>query len=204
MIDLHTWGTPNGHKVSVMLEEVGLPYRVVPVSLGDGAQHRAEFLAISPNARIPAIVDQDAEGGPLSIFESGAILIYLAEKTGRFLPTAVRPRAETMQWLMFQMGNIGPMMGQANWFANTATEKVPMAIERYINESIRLIGVLNTGLAGREYLAGEYGIADMATYPWIAAAWPLLGGEQFPDVKTWIDRVAARPAVQRGMQVPAA
>jgi glutathione S-transferase len=109
-----------------------------------------------------------------------------------------------MQWLMFQMGNIGPMMGQANWFANTATEKVPMAIERYINESIRLIGVLNTGLADREYLAGEYGIADMATYPWIAAAWPLLGGDQFPWVKTWIDRVAARPAVQRGMQVPAA
>jgi GST-like protein len=203
MIDLHTWRTPNGRKVSVMLEEVGLPYRVVPVDLGEGAQHHPDFLAVNPNARIPAIVDHDAEGGPLSIFESGAILVYLAEKTGRFLPTAVRPRAEAMQWLMFQMSGIGPMMGQANWFANTATEKVPMASERYINESIRLIGVLNTGLANREYLAGEYGIADMATYPWIAAAWPLLGGDQFPHVKGWLDRVAARPAVGRGMQVPA-
>jgi GST-like protein len=203
MIDLHTWRTPNGRKVSVMLEEVALPYRVVPVDLGEGAQHRPEFLAVNPNARVPAIVDHDAEGGPLSIFESGAILIYLAEKTGRFLPTAVRPRAAAMQWLMFQMGGVGPMMGQANWFANTATEKVPMAIERYINESIRLIGVLNVGLADRSYLAGDYGIADMATYPWIAIAWPLLGGDQFPHVKAWLDRVGARPAVQRGMQVPA-
>ena len=203
MLDLYTWRTPNGRKVSVMLEELGLPYRVVSVNLGEGEQHEPEFLAINPNGRIPALVDHDAEGGPLSIIESGAILVYLAEKTGRFLPTAVRARSEAMQWLMFQMGGVGPMLGQANWFANTATEKVPMAIERYITESVRLLGVLDARLESREYLADEYSIADMATYPWIAAAWPVLGSEKLGGVGSWLDRLAARPAVERGMNVPA-
>lgn len=202
MIDLHTWKTPNGRKVSVFLEEAGLPYRVVPVNLGEGAQHAPEFLALNPNGRIPAIVDHDAPGGPLAVFESGAILIYLAEKTGRFLPTEPRARADALAWLMFQMAGVGPMMGQASWFANSAPEPAPLALERYVNESRRLMTVLDGRLADRVYLAGEYGIADMATFPWIDAAWPLLGGDAMPHLGAWRERVGARPAVRRGMQVP--
>jgi GST-like protein len=209
MIDFYTWTTPNGRKVSIMLEEAGLPYQVKPVNLREQQQFASEFTALNPNQRIPVIVDHEAEGGPLTIIESGAILIHLAEKTGRFLARGGHARSEAIQWLMFQMGGIGPMMGQANYFANTAEEKLPFAIQRYINESVRLIGVLNTRLDGRQFLAGEYSIADMATYPWVAAGWsvfkmmmPEKVGE-FGSVQRWLDTMAARPAVQRGMQVPA-
>jgi len=209
MIDLYTWKTPNGRKASIMLEEVGLPYRVVPVDLGAGAQHAPEFLALNPNGRIPVIVDQDVPGGPLTVIESGAILVHLAEKTGRLLPTGVRERSETMQWLMFQMAGIGPMLGQASWFANSAPEKIPYAIERYVNESARLFGVLDVRLGEREFLAGAYSIADIATYPWVAVAWPIFTA-MMPDtvgklgrLAAWLERVAARPAVARGMSVPA-
>lgn len=210
MIDLYTWTTPNGRKVSIMLEETALPYRVVPVNLRDGAQHDDAFRALNPNARIPVIVDHDAPGGPLTIFESGAILIYLSEQTGKFLPTELRRRTAVIQWLMFQMGGIGPMMGQASHFASQAPEKIPYAIKRYIDESVRLIGVMNVRLADHEYLGGDYSIADMATYPWVAAGWPVFKN-MMPDeigkyagVQRWLDAVAARPTVQRGMQVPQA
>jgi GST-like protein len=209
MIDLYTWKTPNGRKVSIMLEEVGLPYRVVPVDLSAGAQHAAEFLALNPNGRIPVIVDQDAPGGPLTVIESGAILVHLAERTGRLFPTDVRARSETLQWLMFQMAGIGPMLGQASWFANSAPEKIPYAIQRYVNESARLFGVLDVRLAGRDFLAGSYSIADVATYPWVAVAWPIFTA-MMPEtvgklgrLAAWLERVAARPAVARGMNVPA-
>jgi GST-like protein len=209
MIDLYTWKTPNGRKASIMLEEVGLPYRVVPIDIGQQQQHAPSFVALNPNARIPVIVDQDASGGPLTVIESGAILVYLAEKTGQLLPTGVRGRSEAMQWLMFQMSGVGPMLGQANWFANTAPEKIPLAIQRYMNESARLMGVLDARLTGRDYLAGEYSIADVATYPWIAVAWPIFIA-MLPDsvgtlarLSGWLERVAARPAVQKGMVVPA-
>jgi GST-like protein len=209
MIDLYTWKTPNGRKASIMLEEIGLPYRVVPVDLGSGAQHGPQFVALNPNGRIPVLVDQDAPGGPLTIIESGAILLYLAEKTGLLVPSDVRGRSETMQWLMFQMAGIGPMLGQANWFANSAPEKIPYAIQRYVNESARLFGVLDVRLAGREYLAGSYSIADVATYPWVAVAWPIFTA-MMPDtvgklgqLAAWLERVGARPAVERGMNVPA-
>ena len=209
MIDLYTWKTPNGRKASIMLEEIGLPYRVVPVDLGSGAQHGPQFVALNPNGRIPVLVDQDAPGGPLAIIESGAILMYLAEKTGLLVPSDVRGRSETMQWLMFQMAGIGPMLGQANWFANSAPEKIPYAIQRYVNESARLFGVLDVRLAGREYLAGSYSIADIATYPWVAVAWPIFTA-MMPDtvgklgqLAAWLERLGARPAVERGMNVPA-
>ena len=209
MIDLYTWSTPNGRKVSIMLEEVGLPYRVHAVNLRDGQQHSEHFRAINPNERIPAIVDQDADGGPLTVFESGAILIYLAEKTGRLLPQETRARTRALQWLMFQMSGIGPMLGQAGHFANQAAEKIPYAIKRYTDESLRLMAVLDRRLADREYLAGEYSIADVASYPWVIAAWPLfksmppeLAGP-LDHVDAWLARIGARPAVQRGMKVPA-
>jgi len=208
MIDLYTWSTPNGRKISIMLEEAALPYKVTAVNLAAGEQHAPAFLALNPNGRIPVIVDHDVEGGPYPIIESGAILIHLAEKTGRFLPREVRARGDVLQWLMFQMGGIGPMLGQANYFVNTATEKIPFAIERYINESVRLLGVLNTRLEGREFLADGYSIADMATYPWVAAAWPALRSimpervGEFGRVARWLDTVGARPAVERGMRVP--
>lgn len=209
MIDLYTWKTPNGRKVSIMLEEIGLPYRVVPVDLGEGAQNAAGFLALNPNGRIPVIVDREAPGGPLTVIESGAILIYLAEKTGRLLPTEGRDRSETLQWLMFQMAGIGPMLGQANWFANAAPEKVPLAIHRYVNESARLMGVLDVRLTGRDHLAGAYSIADVATYPWVAIAWPIFTAMmpetvgRLGQLSAWLARVGARPAVERGMNVPA-
>ena len=208
MIDLYTWTTPNGRKISIMLEETGVPYRVVPVDLEKQHQQQAAFTAINPNQKIPAIVDHDVPGGPLTIFESGAILVHLAEKTGQLLPRDVRGRATVMQWLMYQMSHVGPIIGQVGHFVNQAPEKIPYAIQRFVNESVRIIGVLNTGLAGHEYLAGDYSIADIATYPWVVAAWgpfqsmmPEKVGE-LGDVKRWLDTVGARPAVQRGMKVP--
>lgn len=209
MIDLYTWTTPNGRKVSIMLEETGLPYRVHPVNLPEGEQRNESFRAINPNQRIPAIVDHDLGGTPLTVFESGAILIYLAEKTNQFLPTEVRSRSRAMQWLMFQMSGIGPMLGQANHFASQASEKIPYAIQRYFDESLRLIQVIDHRLSEHDYLAGDYSIADMATYPWVAAAWPVfksLPPERsgpMEHVGRWLERVGEREAVQRGMKVPA-
>ncbi len=207
-IDLYTWTTPNGRKISIMLEEIGLPYKVITVDLGKQQQFEAAFTAVTPNQKIPAIVDHDVRGGPLSIFESGAILIHLAEKTGKLLATDVRRRATTMQWLMFQMSHVGPIIGQAGHFSNQAPEKIPYAIQRFVAESLRIVGVLDQGLRGHEYLAGEYSIADIATYPWVVAAWEPFGrmmpekvGEMM-QVQAWLDRMAARPAVQRGMAVP--
>ncbi|MFN7085166.1 MAG: glutathione S-transferase N-terminal domain-containing protein [Burkholderiales bacterium] len=206
MIDLHTWTTPNGRKVSIMLEECGLPYKVHPVNIGKGEQLRPEFIAISPNGRIPAIVDPDGpDGKPYAMMESGAILVYLAGKSGRFLPHAVRGRYDALQWLMFQMGGVGPMFGQAHHFLRAAREMVPYAIERYVAETRRLYGVLNDRLAHRDYLADEYSIADIATYPWVARhEWHKTDLDEFPHVKRWFDAISARPAVRRGMNVPAA
>lgn len=205
MIDLYTWPTPNGHKIHIMLEEVGLPYRVIPVNIGKGEQFRPEFLAITPNHRIPAIVDPEGPGGaPFSLFESGAILIYLAEKTGSPLwPADPATRYRCLQWLMFQMGGVGPMFGQYNHFAAYAPEKIPYAITRYANEVQRLHRVLDKRLSESAYLAGEeYSIADIATFPWIRN--PDRRGinlEDYPALKRWHDAIAARPAVQRGVAV---
>ena len=203
MIDLYTWISPNGRKVSIALEELGLPYTVKLVNLDKDEQFKPEYLAINPNNKIPAIVDLDVPGG-LTVFESGAILIYLAEKTGRLLPSDSVRKAEVMQWLMFQMGGAGPMFGQLHFFANRASQKVPMAIERYRNETARLLGVLNKHLSSRDYVAREYSIADIALYPWvekIRLGFPELYGS-LPGVVQWLTRVGARPAVQRGMNVP--
>ena len=205
MIDLYTWSTPNGRKISIMLEECGLPYRVHPVDITKGEQFHEDFLRLNPNAKIPVIVDEEGpDGAPFSLFESGAILIYLAEKTGRFLPVNPRARHLTLQWLMFQMGSIGPMFGQAHHFLRFAPEKVPYAIERYTREVRRLYGVLETRLAQASHLAGdEYTIADIATYPWVARhEWHAIDLADFPHVREWFERLGARPAVQRGMAVP--
>ncbi|WP_407950865.1 glutathione S-transferase N-terminal domain-containing protein [Parvibaculum sp.] len=208
MIDLYTWTTPNGRKVSIMLEETGLPYEVHLVDIGKDEQFAPSFLKVSPNNRIPAIVDRDADAGPVSVFESGAILIYLAEKTGKFLAPKGEQRAKTLEWLMWQMGGVGPMLGQANHFINTAPEKIPYAIDRYIGEGARLIKVLDKRLGEAAYMGGDYSIADMATYPWISVAFELIAQAK-PDVvgeganvRRWLDAVGARPAVQRGMDVP--
>jgi GST-like protein len=203
MIQLYTWGTPNGKKVSIMLEEVGLPYEVHPVNLAKGEQMTPEYLAINPNNKIPTIIDRDGPGGqPLKLFESGAILMYLAEKTGKLWPKDMRKRYEVIQWLMFQMGGVGPMFGQANYFFRLA-EKVPYAIERFHKEALRLYGVLDGELGQREYLAGEYSIADIATYPWVGRhEIHQVKLEQFPNVKRWFDTISARPAVERGMEIP--
>lgn len=206
MIDLYTWSTPNGRKVSIMLEEVGLPYRVHAVDITRGEQHKPEFVAINPNAKIPAIVDADGpDGRPITLFESGAILIYLAEKTGRFLSTDGRTRYATLQWLMFQMGGVGPMFGQAHHFLKFAPEPVPYAKERYSKETRRLYGVLDARLKEVPYLAGDdYSIADIATYPWVARCeWQCVELADFPNVKAWFERISGRPAVQKGMTVPA-
>ena len=203
MIDLYTWPTPNGHKIHIMLEELGLEYNVVPVNIGVGDQFKPEFLAISPNNKMPAIVDHDGTGGTAySMFESGAILIYLAEKTGRFIPSEVRGRYDVIQWIMFQMGHIGPMLGQNHHFRRYAPEKIPYAIERYTNEAARLYGVLDKRLGGREYLVGEYSIADIANYPWLRSH-EAQGQDlnDFPNVKRWYEEIEARPAVQRGVEV---
>ena len=205
MIELHTWSTPNGRKVSIMLEELGLPYSVHPVNIGKDEQFRPEFLAISPNNKIPAIVDPDGPGGKrFALFESGAILIYLGEKTERLIPTDPATRYAALQWLMFQMGGLGPMLGQTHHFLRAAPEPVPYAIKRYKDETRRLYGVLDKRLAEAEHLAGEYSIADVASYPWVARhEWHQIELGDFPNVKRWYDRIGARPAVQRGMKVPA-
>ena len=205
MIDLYTWGTPNGRKVSIMLEEVGLAYEVHPIDISKNQQFTAEFLAVNPNSKIPAIVDSDGPGGkPVTVFESGAILVYLAEKTGKLLPAEPRARLEVLQWLMFQMAGVGPMFGQRHHFFRAAPEKVPYALERYTKETHRLYGVLDKRLAGNQYLAGgAYTIADIATYPWVARwEWHELNWANFPNVERWFKALGARPAVQRGMAVP--
>jgi GST-like protein len=204
VIDLHYWPTPNGWKVTIMLEEAGLPYRVIPVNIGRGEQFKPEFLAISPNNRMPAIVDHEPKGGgaPISVFESGAILIYLAEKSGRFLPASGPGRYEVLQWLMWQMGGLGPMAGQNHHFSGYAPEKIPYAIDRYVKETNRLYGVLDRRLAGREYIAGEYSIADMAAWPWVVphkAQGQNL--DDFPSLKAWFERMQARPGVAKGFAV---
>jgi GST-like protein len=204
LIDLYTWSTPNGRKVSIMLEETGLAYRAHPIDIGRGEQFSPEFLAINPNNRIPAIVDQQGpEGKPFKLFESGAILLYLAWKTGRYLPQPVTRQFESLQWLMFQMGGVGPMFGQVHHFLRSAPEPVPYAIERYTKEARRLYKVLDGHLGKHEYLADEYSVADIATYPWVARhEWHKVDLAEFPAVKRWFDRIGARPAVQAGMQVP--
>lgn len=200
MIDLYYWPTPNGHKITIFLEETGVPYRMVPVNIAKGDQFRPEFLKIAPNNRMPAIVDDEpAEPGPpISIFESGAILLYLAEKTGQFLPRALRGRVEVLEWLFWQMAGLGPMAGQNHHFSHYAPEKLPYAIERYVKETGRLYAVLDKRLADREFVAGAYSIADMASYPWIVRydrqSQKL---EDFPNLKRWFDTISARPAVQR-------
>jgi GST-like protein len=201
MIELHYWTTPNGHKVTMFLEEAGLAYSIVPVNIGKGEQFRPEFLAIAPNNRIPAIVDRaPADGGaPVSVFESGAILVYLAEKTGRFVAPGLRGRVETLQWTFWQMGGLGPMAGQNHHFRTYAPEKIPYAIDRYINETNRLYGVLDRRLADRPFVAGDaYTIADMAIYPWIVPH-ERQGQDlkEFPNIRRWFDAVAARPATAR-------
>ncbi|MFM7347808.1 MAG: glutathione binding-like protein [Tagaea sp.] len=204
-IDLYTWGTPNGRKVSVMLEECGLAYEVHTIDIGKNDQFKPEFVAINPNSKIPAIVDGDGpDGKPISVFESGAILIYLAEKTGKFLPKDARGRTETLQWLMFQMGGVGPMFGQAHHFMKFAPVKIEYGIERYGKETKRLYGVMDARLAKVPYLAGaEYTIADMATYPWVARhEFHQVDLAAFPNVKRWFDALSARPGVAKGMAVP--
>lgn len=204
MIDLYTFGTPNGIKVSIMLEEVGLPYTTHVINITKDEQFAPEFLAISPNNKIPAIVDPDGPGGePISLFESGAILMYLAEKTGKFLPKEPRAYYDVMQWLMFQMASIGPMFGQAHHFRKFAPEEVPYAKERYTKETHRLYGVMDKRLSDRDYLAGDYSIADIACFGWVARnAWHGIDWADFPNVKRWYDVIAARPAVERGREIP--
>ncbi|HEU4622979.1 MAG TPA: glutathione S-transferase C-terminal domain-containing protein [Burkholderiaceae bacterium] len=204
MIDVYSWATPNGHKVHIMLEECGLAYMVHAVNIGAGDQFKPEFLKISPNNKIPAIVDpQGIDGKPISLFESGAILIYLAGKTGRFLPNDAREKYATLQWLMFQMGGIGPMLGQAHHFRIYAPEKVPYAIDRYTNEARRLYGVMDRQLAKHHFIAGgEYTIADIAIWPWIRS-WKNQGVDldEFKSVQRWFEEIGERPAVKRGVEV---
>lgn len=202
-INLYYWPTPNGWKISIMLEECGLPYTLKPIHIGKGEQFAPEFLAIAPNNRIPAIVDPDGPGGaPISVFESGAILQYLGRKTGKFYPADERARVAVEEWLFWQMGGLGPMAGQCHHFRIYAPEKVPYAIDRYTNEVNRLYGVMNRRLEGRDYLAGDYSIADMACIGW-AKNWERQGQDikQFPNLERWIERVLARPAVERGIAV---
>jgi GST-like protein len=204
MIEVYSWATPNGHKVHIMLEECGLPYRAHPVDIGAGEQFDPKFLEISPNNKIPAIVDPDGpDGRPISLFESGANLLYHAGKTGKFLPQDVRGKYEVLQWLMFQMGGVGPMLGQAHHFRLYAPEKIPYAIERYTNEAKRLYGVMDKRLARSKYIGGaEYSIADIAIFPWLRS-WKNQGIDwnDYPHLKGWFDEIAARPAVERGVQV---
>jgi GST-like protein len=203
MIDVYFWTTPNGYKVTIMLEEVGLPYKVIPVDIAKGDQFAPEFLKISPNNKIHAIVDHAGpEAKPFALFESGAILMYLAEKTGQLMPSRTRERYEVIQWLMFQMGGIGPMLGQAHHFRRYAPEKIGYAISRYTNESHRLYRVMERRLGESPYLAGDYSIADIATFPWIRPhSWQGIALEEFPNVKRWFDAIDARRAVQKGLAV---
>ena len=204
MIDLYTWPTPNGHKIHIMLEETGTPYRVHPIDIGKGDQFQPEFLRISPNNKMPAMVDPDGpDGKPISVFESGAMLIYLASKTGRFLPADLRNKWSTLQWLMFQMGGVGPMLGQAHHFMIYAPEKIEYAMSRYAKEANRLYGVLDRRLAESRFIAcGEYTIADMAIFPWLRS-YKNQGVEieEYPHVKEWFDGINERPAVQRALEV---
>ena len=204
MIDLYTWSTPNGRKISIMLEECELPYRVHPIDIGKGDQFKPDFVAIDPNSKIPAIVDQEGpEAKPFPLFESGAILMYLAWKTGQFFPVRATEQFLTIQWLLFQMGGVGPFFGQVHHFLRAAPEPVPYAIERYAKETRRLYGVMDRHLELQEYLANDYSIADIATYPWVARHdWHKVELSDFPAVKRWFDRISARPAVQAGMKVP--
>lgn len=205
MIDLYYWTTPNGHKVSLFLEEAGLPYKVHPINIGQGDQFKPDFLKIAPNNRIPAIVDQNPTdgGAPISLFESGAILLYLAEKTGQFIPKDLRGRQEALQWLFWQMGGLGPMAGQNHHFSQFAPEKIPYAIKRYVEETARLYGVLDRRLAGRVFVAGEdYSIADMAIYPWIVShKWQSQRLEDFPHVQRWFNSIKERPATVRAYEL---
>lgn len=203
MIDLYYWPTPNGHKITIFLEEAGLDYRIVPVNIGAGDQFKPDFLKIAPNNRMPAIIDQaPADGGePISVFESGAILLYLAEKTGLFLPNTLRGRKTVTEWLFWQMGGLGPMAGQNHHFSQYAPEKIPYAIARYVNETNRLYGVLDRQLQGREYIAGDYSIADMACYPWIVPYERQQQNlEDFPNLKRWFETMRDRPAVIRAYE----
>lgn len=206
MIDLYTWSTPNGRKVSIMLEELALPYNVHAIDIGKGDQFEPGFVAISPNSKIPAVVDSDGPNGkPFALFESGAILLYLADKTGRLVPEEKSQRFEAIQWLMFQMGGVGPMFGQTHHFLRAAPEPVPYAIDRYSKETRRLYGVLDRHLANSEWLGAEYSVADIATFPWTARhEWHKVELAEFPNVQRWYNQIAARPAVQRGMKVPSA
>ena len=200
MIDLYYWTTPNGHKITIFLEEADLTYRLIPIDIGKGDQFKPDFLAIAPNNRIPAIVDTEpADGGaPISIFESGAILEYLGDKTGKFLPKDVRARTEVMQWLFWQMAGLGPMAGQNHHFVQYAPERIPYAMDRYVNETNRLYGVLDKRLADRAFVAGDYSIADMAIYPWIVPYKKQMQSlEDFPNLKRWFETIAQRPAVKR-------
>ncbi len=201
MIDLYYWPTPNGHKITLFLEEAGMPYRVIPVDIGRGDQFQPEFLAISPNNKMPAIVDRaPADGGePVSVFESGAILLYLAEKTGALLPADPRARIEVLEWLFWQVAGLGPMLGQNHHFGTYAPERIPYAIERYERETTRLYGVLDRRLAGREFIAGDaLSIADLACHPWVAShAQQKIDLHAFPEVRRWFEAIAARPAAQR-------
>jgi len=199
MIDLYYWTTPNGHKVTIFLEETGLPYTLQPVNIGKGEQFDPAFLAIAPNNRIPAIVDHAPPdgGAPLAMMESGAILLYLAGKTGRFYPHDLRGRAEVVQWLFWQMAGLGPMAGQAHHFLHYAPEPIPYAIDRYVRETGRLYGVLDKRLADREFVAGDYSIADMACYPWVLPERQRQDLDDFPHLKRWKETIAARPAVRR-------
>ena len=203
MIDLYTWPTPNGFKVSILLEELGLPYNVIPVDIGKGAQFEPEYLKLNPNNKMPTIVDNEGpDGRPYAVMESGAILIYLADKHGKFLPKGGEARYDVLQWLMWQMGGLGPMLGQAHHFLQYAPEKIEYAMNRYSNEANRLYGVLNKRLTGRDYVAGDYSIADMAIMPWLR--YPdrqAVDIEQYPEVKRWRESLEARPAVQKGLAV---
>jgi GST-like protein len=203
MLDLYVWPTPNAYKISIMLEEIGRPYRVIPVDIQRGDQFKPEFLKISPNNKMPAIVDHDApDGKPLAVFESGAILLYLAETSGRFMPKDLRGRYKVIEWLMFQMGGVGPMLGQAHHFRQYAPEKLDYAINRYTNEAKRLYGVIDRRLSEAECLAGDYSIADMAVFPWLRG-YERQGQrlEDFPNLKRWFDRIDARPAVKKGLEL---
>lgn len=201
MIELYTWATPNGWKVSAALEEMGMDYSVHPIDINTNIQKEPEFLALNPNGRIPAIVDKDEDD--FAVFESGAILIYLAEKSGKLLPTDKKGRSEVIQWLMFQMGGLGPMQGQAHVFYRYFPEKIPAAIERYQNETTRLYNILNTRLADREYLAGDFSIADIAHWSWARIHyWAGIEIDDMPHLKRWIDQLEARPALEKGAKVP--
>lgn len=203
MIDLYYWGTPNGHKIAIALEEMGLEYQIFPINISENDQFQPDFLKISPNNKIPAIVDQNGpQQKPISVFESGAILQYLGRKTGLFYPTDEQSRVEVEQWLMWQMGGLGPMLGQNHHFNRFAKEKIPYAIHRYVTETKRLYGVLDKQLVGQDYVAGEYSIADMAIFPWLLRyEWQSIDLDEFPNVKAYVDRINSRPAVQKALSI---